>query len=104
MIAGMPQSHVFEMDQKIDARYRSFFWQRGYGVFLVSPSQLETVLQYIDVQQEHHRTRTFQEEHRELLRRHGSISTSGISGIETLNRAFSAALVDNRIPGAGAPG
>jgi putative transposase len=37
----------------------------------VSPSQLDAVLQYIDAQEEHHRTRTFQEEYRELLRRHG---------------------------------
>src|SRR5881397_995600 len=49
----------------LDARYRGFFWQRGYGAFSVSPSQLDAMLQYIDSQQEHHRTRTFQEEHRE---------------------------------------
>ena len=55
----------------VDARYRRFFWQRGYGAFSVSPSQLESVRQYIEAQQEHHRTRTFQEEYRELLRRHG---------------------------------
>jgi putative transposase len=55
----------------LDARYRGFFWQRGYGVFSVSPSQLDAVLQYVDTQQEHHRTRTFQDEYRELLRRHG---------------------------------
>jgi len=55
----------------LDARYRGFFWQRGYGAFSVSPSQLEAVLQYIDGQHEHHRTRTFQEEYRELLRKHG---------------------------------
>jgi REP-associated tyrosine transposase len=55
----------------LDARYRGFFWQRGYGAFSVSPSQLEAVLQYIETQQEHHRARTFQEEYRELLRRHG---------------------------------
>src|SRR4029077_14404315 len=55
----------------LDARYRGFFWQRGYGAFSVSPSQLHAVLQYIETQQEHHRTRTFQEEYRELLRRHG---------------------------------
>jgi putative transposase len=55
----------------IDASYRGFFWQRGYGAFSVSPSQLEAVLQYVDGQQEHHRTRTFQEEYRELLRTHG---------------------------------
>jgi putative transposase len=28
----------------LDARYRGFFWQRGYGAFSVSPSQLESVL------------------------------------------------------------
>jgi len=55
----------------LDARYRGFFWQRGYGAFSVSPNQLDAVLQYVDAQQEHHRTRTFQEEYRELLRRHG---------------------------------
>jgi putative transposase len=55
----------------VDARYRTFFWQRGYGAFSVSPTQLEAVLQYIEGQQEHHRTRTFQEEYRELLRKHG---------------------------------
>ena len=53
------------------ARYRGFFWQRGYGAFSVSSSQFEAVLQYIETQPEHHRTRTFQEEYRELLRRHG---------------------------------
>ena len=55
----------------LDARYRGFFWQRGYGAFSVSPSQLDTLVQYVEAQQEHHRTRTFQEEYRELLRRHG---------------------------------
>ena len=55
----------------LDPRYRRFFWQRGYGAFSVSPSQLEAVLEYVDTQQEHHRTRTFQEEYRELLRKHG---------------------------------
>jgi REP-associated tyrosine transposase len=57
--------------KSLDARYRGFFWQRGYGAFSVSPSQLEAVLQYVDAQQEHHRTRSFQEEYRELLRKHG---------------------------------
>jgi REP element-mobilizing transposase RayT len=54
-----------------DARYRGFFWQRGYGVFSVSPSQVVAVLKYREGQTDHHRTRTFQEEYRELLRKHG---------------------------------
>ena len=37
----------------------------------MSQSQLDAVLAYIDAQPEHHRTHTFQEEYRELLRRHG---------------------------------
>jgi putative transposase len=52
-------------------RYRAFFWQRGYGAFSVSSSQIAAVLKYVDAQKQHHRTRTFQEEYRNLLRRHG---------------------------------
>jgi REP element-mobilizing transposase RayT len=55
----------------VDARYCGFSWQRGYGAFSVSPSQFESVRRYIDRQPEHHRTRTFQEEYRELLHKHG---------------------------------
>jgi putative transposase len=55
----------------LSGQYRGFSWQRGYGAFSVSPSQLRAVVQYVEAQQEHHRTRTFQEEYRELLRKHG---------------------------------
>ena len=55
----------------VNARYCGFFWQRGYGLFSVSPSQLDSVVEYVVKQQEHHRKRTFQEEYRELLRKHG---------------------------------
>ena len=55
----------------VEACYRGFFWQRGYGALSVSPSQLGAVLEYVESQEEHHRTRTYQEEYRELLRRHG---------------------------------
>ena len=52
---------------------RGFGWQAGYGVFGVSPSKLRAVHQYIDRQQEHHRTITFQEEFLEFLRRHNQV-------------------------------
>lgn len=32
----------------VDAQYRGFTWQRGYGAFSVSPSQLESARRYID--------------------------------------------------------
>jgi REP element-mobilizing transposase RayT len=54
----------------IDRHYRGFFWQRGYGAFSVSPSQLDAVMRYVEAQDEHHRSRTFQEEYRDLLRKH----------------------------------
>jgi len=57
--------------KQVDPRYRAFFWQRGYSAFSVSPSQLETVVRYVQTQEEHHRTKSFQEEYRELLRKHG---------------------------------
>ena len=41
------------------------------GAFSVSPSQLGSVIQYVQRQEEHHRTHTFQEKYRELPRRHG---------------------------------
>ena len=55
----------------VAADYRLFYWQRGYGAFSVSPSQLDALLGYVETQEEHHRNRTFQEEYREFLRKHG---------------------------------
>ena len=48
-----------------------FKWQAGYGAFSVSQSKLDIVSQYISNQEEHHRTKSFQEEFRALLIRHG---------------------------------
>ncbi|MGH7960183.1 MAG: transposase, partial [Opitutaceae bacterium] len=47
-----------------------FAWQDGYGAFTVSESQLDTVQDYIRRQVEHHRHKTFAEEHRAFLQRH----------------------------------
>jgi len=68
IIGDVPQSKWIKA---LDTRYRRFFWQRGYGAFSVSASQLDSVLEYVNKQQEHHRRRTFQGEYRELLRKHG---------------------------------
>lgn len=51
--------------------YAGFKWQSGYGVFSVSQSAVETVRNYIRNQREHHRVKTFQEEYRALLEKHG---------------------------------
>ena len=48
-----------------------FSWQRGYGAFSVSASQLEVVKKYIQNQDEHHRKKTFEEEYREWKESYG---------------------------------
>lgn len=50
---------------------KRFEWQKGYGAFTVSYSQIDVVRRYIQNQREHHRRKTFQEEYVELLKRHG---------------------------------
>ena len=47
-----------------------FAWQNGYGAFAVSHSHRERVKRYIDGQEEHHRTISFQEEYVGSWRRH----------------------------------
>jgi REP element-mobilizing transposase RayT len=48
-----------------------FEWQKGYGAFTVSYSNIDTVQVYIQNQQEHHRSRSFRDEYIEFLKRHG---------------------------------
>src|SRR5438309_10252391 len=50
--------------------HRLFRWQVKYGAFGVSVSLLDKTIQYIENQEEHHRTKTFQEEFLALLKKH----------------------------------
>lgn len=54
----------------IDPRFQSFYWQRGYSIFSVSESLVDTVRAYIKNQREHHAKLSFQEELRKLLEKH----------------------------------
>ena len=49
---------------------REFAWQRGYGAFSVSPSHLDHLCDYIDNQEEHHQTLSFEDEYRTLLKKY----------------------------------
>lgn len=53
-----------------ELKIAKFGWQEGYGAFTVSKSSVPAVRQYVREQEEHHRTRTFQEEYREFLDKH----------------------------------
>lgn len=48
-----------------------FAWQRGYGCFSVSPKDIPVLCDYIETQDERHKTRTFQDEFREFLTKYG---------------------------------
>lgn len=47
-----------------------FTWQAGYGAFSVGESQAATVVRYIQRQEEHHRSVTFQDEFRKFLEKY----------------------------------
>jgi putative transposase len=49
----------------------AFGWQSGYAAFSVSLSASADVRKYVERQDEHHRTVTFQDEYRAFLARHG---------------------------------
>lgn len=48
-----------------------FTWQKGYGAFSVSSSNVSAVIKYIDNQETHHRKMSFEQEFIALLNRHG---------------------------------
>jgi REP element-mobilizing transposase RayT len=55
----------------LGSRYRDFHWQRGYGMFSVSPIQVPLVEKYIRNQVAHHRGISFEDEFRQFLDRYG---------------------------------
>ena len=83
MMVGLPPSiSVAEAVRKIKgsssrwihesfADRSRFAWQRGYGAFAVSKSNLERVVGYIERQKSHHKRQSLQTEFIQLLRRHG---------------------------------
>jgi len=48
-----------------------FSWQKGFGAFTYSKSQVPRVVKYIENQEEHHSRKTFKEEYLDLLHKFG---------------------------------
>ncbi|MDP2336754.1 MAG: IS200/IS605 family transposase [Bacteroidota bacterium] len=46
-----------------------FDWQKGYGTFTYSHSQIDAVVKYIRNQETHHQKKSFREEYLEILRK-----------------------------------
>jgi REP element-mobilizing transposase RayT len=52
------------------SEHQAFEWQEGYGAFSIGVSGIETTVDYIRRQAEHHRQRSFKEELIEFLKKH----------------------------------
>lgn len=50
--------------------YAQFSWQDGYGAFSIGQSSVATLKQYIARQKERHKTKSFQEELLDILRKY----------------------------------
>jgi len=44
-----------------------FEWQHGFGAFTCNPAELDTIINYIKNQKEHHKIKSFKEEYIDLL-------------------------------------
>ena len=65
------QGEFFSLDQFEQLGHEKICLGRGYGAFSVSESNVSRVARYIADQEEHHRVRTFAEELKEFIERHG---------------------------------
>ena len=54
----------------VGSEYSNFYWQDGYGIFSVNPTQVPEVVKYIDNQKGHHKKLTFKEELLVFLKKH----------------------------------
>jgi len=70
LVSGLKTSSTKWLKEQVPGLSK-FSWQRGYASFSIGPKDLDAVIAYIDGQEEHHRTKTFQEEYRGFLRRYG---------------------------------
>ncbi|MDQ3022551.1 MAG: IS200/IS605 family transposase [Bacteroidota bacterium] len=48
---------------------KNFYWQDGYGAFLVSEPEVDSVIKYIENQKEHHEKKTFKDEYISFLKK-----------------------------------
>jgi REP element-mobilizing transposase RayT len=55
---------------KQDVIRGTFRWQAGFAAFSYAYSQINTVVKYIENQEEHHKKKTFRQEYLEFLKKY----------------------------------
>ena len=66
-------SHWINENRMTTSRFR---WQRGYGAFSVSASQVEKVKMYIENQERHHHHHSFEDEYQDWLQNYGMVEVN----------------------------
>lgn len=61
------KSHSSKWIKSKGEAYHNFYWQNGYGAFSIAPSEVDSVINYIANQHEHHQQQTFKQEYRSML-------------------------------------
>ena len=54
-----------------ELRSQGFAWQEGFGAFSIGVSGIDDTVRYIQMQEEHHRKKSFREEFENFLKKHG---------------------------------
>jgi len=70
-VIGKVKQESSKFVKTLGSEYGGFYWQNGYGMFSVGPTQVGDVKAYVERQVEHHRTQSFQDEVRAFLQRYG---------------------------------
>ncbi len=50
--------------------YSNFYWQDGYGIFPINPTEIDKVIDYIQSQHKHHKHKSFQDEFRAFQKKY----------------------------------
>jgi REP element-mobilizing transposase RayT len=64
------KSHSSKWIKTKGDKYTKFYWQNGYGGFSVNPADCDKVVNYIQNQESHHKSKSFQEEYRAFLKKY----------------------------------
>jgi REP element-mobilizing transposase RayT len=51
-------------------KYSNFYWQDGYGIFSVNPTEIDILVNYIKTQKEHHKKFSFKDEFLAFLKKY----------------------------------
>ena len=70
-IAQLMRDLKANSSRHLNEKQRGFAWQDGYAAISVSPSQVENLRSYIEMQETHHSRRSFESEYVALLDKSG---------------------------------